>query len=400
MKNVYIAAAKRTAIGSFNGTLATVPAAQLGADVVRKILADTRVPGADIAEVLVGNILPAGCGQGVGRQVALGAGLPVEVPALSLNMACGSGMKAMMIAATGIRAGLGDLYIAGGAESMSRAPYLLAGARAGLGLGNQTMLDHMVHDALTDAFDGQHMGITAENVAARYGITREQQDAFAFASQQKAIAAVDAGAFDEEIVPVIVKTRKEEILFARDEYPNRKTSPEKLAALRPAFKKDGLVTAGNASGINDGAAFMLVASEEALKKYSLQPIAEVIGFGQDGVEPAVMGLGPAPAIRNALRMAGLSLDQIDCIELNEAFAAQSLGVLTELTQEHGVAIDALLAKTNVRGGAIALGHPVGASGARIAVTLLHLLRDKQAAYGLASLCIGGGMGVAVVFKRV
>jgi len=277
---------------------------------------------------------------------------------------------------------------------------MLSDARKGLGLGNQSLVDHMVYDALTDAFDGQHMGITAETVAERYGITREVQDAFAIKSQQKAIAAVDAGAFKEEIVPVTVKIRKDEIVFDTDEYPNRKTSLEKLAALRPAFKKDGTVTAGNASGINDGAAFALIATEDALAKYGLIPMAEIVSFGQGGVEPNVMGLGPIPAVRNALARAGMKLGDMDIIELNEAFAAQSLGVLTELSREHGVSMEALQAKTNVNGGAIALGHPVGASGMRIVVTLAHILKARAATYGLASLCIGGGMGTAVVLKRV
>ena len=400
MKKVYIAAAKRSAIGSFNGTLSALPAPHLAAEVIKRILSDTGMPAADIREVLVGCILPAGCGQGVARQASIYAGIPVEVPACSLDMACGSGMKAMMICVVSAWAGLGDLFIAGGTENMSRAPYLLADARKGLGLGEQKLADHMVHDALTDAFDGQHMGITAETVAERYGITREAQDAFAIKSQEKAIAAVDAGAFKGEIVPVTVKTRKEEIFFDTDEYPNRKTSLEKLAALRPVFKKGGTVTAGNASGINDGAAFALIATKDAVDKYGLAPMAEIIGFGQGGVEPNVMGLGPVPAVRNALAMAGLTLAEMDYIELNEAFAAQSLGVLMELSREHGISMDALQEKTNVNGGAIALGHPVGASGARIVVTLAHLLKAKAATYGLASLCIGGGMGTAVVLKRV
>ena len=400
MKKVYIAAAKRTAIGSFNGTLSTVPAPLFAADVVKRILSDTGVPASELQEVLVGNILPAGCGQGLARQVSIRAGIPIEVPAYALNMACGSGMKAMMNCVASAWAGLGDLFIAGGTESMSRAPYLLNDARKGLGLGNQPLVDHMVYDALTDAFDGQHMGITAETVAERYGITREVQDAFAINSQAKAIAAVDAGAFKEEIVPITVKVRKDEIVFDTDEYPNRKTSLEKLAALRPAFKKDGTVTAGNASGINDGAAFVLIATEDAVAKHNLKPLVEIIGFGQGGVEPNVMGLGPVPAARNALAMAGMKLGDMDYIELNEAFAAQSLGVLTELSKEHGVCMDALQAKTNINGGAIALGHPVGASGARIVVTLAHVLKAKAATYGLASLCIGGGMGTAVVLKRV
>lgn len=398
MKKSYIAAAKRTAIGSFNGGLSTVPAAELGAAVVKDILTQTGVPAAAVDEVIVGNILPAGCKQGIGRQVAILAGVPEEVPAYAVSMACGSGMKAVMAAVTNIAAGVGELYIAGGTESMSLAPYLLPGARQGLRMGNKEIIDHMVYDALTDAFHGYHMGITAENVAALYGITREEQDAFAYASQQKAICAIDAGAFKAEITPILVKVKKDETVFDTDEYPNRKTSPEKLAALRPAFQKDGTVTAGNASGINDGAAFLLVASEEAINAHNLTPLAEIVGIGQGGVAPKVMGLGPIPAIRMALKNAGLRLQDMDLVELNEAFAAQSLGVIAELSREHGLAKEEIFARANVNGGAIALGHPVGASGARILVTLVHVLREKKAGYGVASLCIGGGMGTAVVVK--
>jgi len=398
MEKVYLAAAKRTAIGAFSGGLCAVPAVDMGAAVVKDILASTGAPAAALDEVIVGNILPAGCKQGVGRQVAMGAGVPAEVPAYSIGMACGSGMKAVMTAASFIGAGLGSLYIAGGTESMSLAPYLLPGARQGLRMGNREVIDHMVYDALTDAFNGCHMGVTAENVAKRYGITRAEQDAFAYASQEKAIRAVDAGAFRAEITPVAVRSRKEEFVFDTDEYPNRKTSPEKLAALKPAFLEGGTVTAGNSSGINDGAAFLLLSSERAAKEYALNPIAEIAGFGQGGVDPAVMGLGPVPAIRAALKMAGLTLGDMEMIELNEAFAAQSLGVLRLLSEEHGVPQKELFARTNKNGGAIALGHPVGASGARILVTLAHGMRASGAELGLASLCIGGGMGTAVVLR--
>ena len=398
MEKVYIAAAKRSAIGSFNGGLSAVPAAQIGAAVVKDILALTGVPADRLDEVIVGNILPAGCGQGVARQVAIHAGVPVEVPAWGISMACGSGMKAVMSAAASVASGMGNVYLAGGTESMSLAPYLIPGARQGLRMGNKEIVDHMVFDALTDAFDGSHMGITAENIARKYGITREEQDAFAIASQQKAILAVDEGVFRAEITPIIVKNRKEETVFDTDEYPNRKTSLEKLASLKPAFIKDGTVTAGNASGINDGAAFLMIVSEQALKDYSLTPLAEIVAWGQGGVEPSVMGLGPVPAIRAALKMAGLKLADMQRIELNEAFAAQSLGVIKLLSEEHGVAAEALLARTNPNGGAIALGHPVGASGARIIVTLLAGMIAAKEEIGLASLCIGGGMGTAVVLK--
>lgn len=400
MEKSYIVSAKRTAIGSFNGALSTVPAADLGSAVVKDIFRESGVSPAVLDEVIVGNILPAGCKQGIGRQVAVNAGVPYEIPAYAVSMACGSAMKAIMTAVVNIRAGAGDLYVAGGTESMSLAPYLMPGARTGLRMGNKEIIDHMVYDALTDAFHGYHMGITAENVAKKHGISREAQDEFAYTSQQKAIKAVDGGAFKNEITPVSMRVRKEEVVVDTDEYPNRKTDLQKLATLRPAFLEGGTVTAGNASGINDGAAFALVASQSALEKHGLTPLAEIVGIGQGGVDPAVMGLGPVPAVAAALKNAGLRLKDMDLIELNEAFAAQSLGVVTELSQQHGVSVEDILARTNLNGGAIALGHPVGASGARIVVTLLHLMLQKGARYGLASLCIGGGMGTAVILKNV
>ncbi|MDR2908518.1 MAG: acetyl-CoA C-acetyltransferase [Oscillospiraceae bacterium] len=400
MQKVYIAAARRSAIGSFLGALAQTTVADIGAPVVRAILNDTGIPAARLDEVLVGNVLPAGEGQGVARQIAIHAGIPAAVPASGVNMVCGSGMKSIMNAAAYVKSGMGSLYIAGGAENMSLAPYLLQGARQGLRMGNKDLQDHMLADALTDAFEGYHMGVTAENVAEKYGITREAQDAFAMTSQEKAIRAVNGGEFADEIVPITVKRNKAEVSFDTDEYPNRSTSLEKLGALRPAFQKTGTVTAGNASGINDGAAFLLLASAAAVSEFGLTPLAEVVAVGQGGVDPSIMGMGPVPAIRAALKSANLSLADMDILELNEAFAAQALGVITELAAEHGVDKDAILAKANLNGGAIALGHPVGASGARITVTLTHLLRKKQARYGLASLCIGGGMGTAVVLRRV
>ena len=398
MQKVYIVAAKRSAIGSFAGGLSTVTAPVLGAAVARDVLQSAGVAADQLDEVIVGNILPAGCGQGVARQVAILAGVPVEVPAWGISMACGSGMKAVMTAAANVASGMGDLYLAGGTESMSLAPYLLPGARQGLRMGNKEIVDHMVYDALTDAFENIHMGITAENIAKKYGITREEQDAFSIASQEKAIRAVDAGAFRSEITPITIKVRKEEVVFDTDEYPNRKTSLEKLAALKPAFLPGGTVTAGNASGINDGAAFLLIASERAVKKHNLTPLAELVAWGQGGVEPNVMGLGPVPAVRAALKMGNLALSDMQRIELNEAFAAQSLGVVKLLCEEHGMEKETLLARTNPNGGAIALGHPVGASGARIIVTLLAGLRAAGEETGLASLCIGGGMGTAVILK--
>jgi acetyl-CoA C-acetyltransferase len=401
MEKVFIVSAKRTPVGSFLGSLKNTSASELGAVLVKNILEETSINPAEVDEVIVGNILPAGQGQGVARQVAIKGGLPIEVPAYSLNIACGSGMKAVMNAAISMRAGYNNLVIAGGVESMSGAPYLLpASLRSGYKMGDMKTIDHMIYDALTDAFDGIHMGVTAENIAAKYEISREKQDAFAAESQRRAIAAVDAGQFKDEIVPVKVKIGKEEVIFDTDEYPNRKTNLEKLSKLKPAFKKDGSVTAGNASGLNDGGSMMLIASEEAVKKYNLTPLAEIVGIGQGGVDPKVMGLGPTPAVRAALKDAGLKLQDINLLELNEAFAAQALGVVHELSVEHDMPEEEILSRTNVNGGAIALGHPVGASGNRIMVTLLHEMLKRKVEYGLASLCIGGGMGTAVILKRV
>ena len=398
---VFVVAAKRTPIASMLGALKDVPATEFGAEVVKQLVADSGIAPDKIDEVIVGNVLPASLGQGPGRQVAIKAGIPQEVPAYSLNMVCGSGMKSVINAYTSIKAGMANVIIAGGIESMSRAPMLIpATARSGHKMGNMTVIDHMIYDSLTDAYSGVHMGITAENVSEKYGITREMQDEFAIASQQKAIKAVDEGVFDEEIVPITIKGKKGDVVFARDEYPNRTTSLEKLGTLRPAFKKDGTVTAGNASGINDGASFVMLASEEAVKKYNLKPMVELIGVGQGGVDPQVMGLGPVPAIKNALSAANLTLDKLDVLELNEAFAAQSLGVVHELSEYYKVDKKAILAKTNVNGGAIALGHPVGASGNRIIVSLIYEMLHNNKKLGLASLCIGGGMGTAVVLKKV
>jgi acetyl-CoA C-acetyltransferase len=354
-----------------------------------------------VDELICGNILSAGLGQGIARQIAVRSGIPVEVCAYSLNMLCGSGMKAVLNAVSSIRSGEAELIVAGGVEAMSSAPYLLPKEiRKGFKMGAFQVEDHMLKDALTDAFENIHMGLTAENIALQYGITREEQDAFAFASQQKAIKAVDGGMFDEEIVPMNVKVGRDEVVFNKDEFPNRTTNPGKLASLRPAFKKDGTVTAGSASGINDGASFVLLASEKAVQENGLAPMAEILGVGQGGVEPSVMGLGPVPAIRKALQHAGMKLSDMELIELNEAFAAQSLGVVRELSREHDLSEGDIMDRTNLFGGAIALGHPVGASGNRILVTLLHGLKRTGRTVGLASLCIGGGMGTAVIVKRV
>lgn len=402
MKKVYVIGAKRSPIGSFLGTLSTLHPAEFGAQVLKALLAESAIDPAKLDEVLVGNILPAGLKHGVARQISIKSGVPAEVPAYGVNMVCGSGMKTVMNGFANIALGLHHLVVAGGVESMSSAPYMVpAKARSGLRFGDQPLLDHMIHDALTDAFEGYHMGITAEHIVDKYTISREDQDAFAFASQQKAAKADDAGRFKDEIVPITIPSRKGDLVFEADEYINRQTNLEKLSQLRPAFKKDGSVTAGNSSGINDGASFMLLASEDAVKQYNLKPIAEVVGIGQGGVDPSIMGLGPTPAIRQALKHAGLKLSDLDLLELNEAFSAQSLGVVTELAEEHGMSMDEIMAKTNVNGGAIALGHPVGASGNRILVTLLHeMLKQPKATLGLGSLCIGGGMGTAVILKKV
>ncbi|HPE40341.1 MAG TPA: acetyl-CoA C-acetyltransferase [Bacteroidales bacterium] len=399
-KKVYIVAARRTAIGKMFGTLASFSPGELGAIVIRDILNQTGVDPNQIDEVIGGNILSAGQGQGVIRQAAIKGGVPPHVPAYSINMVCGSGLKSVMTAYNDILVGDADLVLAGGTEVMSNAGFVLNGnLRNGVKMGNFTAIDHMVNDGLTDAFENYHMGITAENIAEKYQITREEQDQFAIHSQKKAIAAVDGGKFANEITPVEIVTKKETITFKDDEYPNRATSFEKLSTLRPAFKKDGTVTAGNASGINDSASFVLLASEDKMKELGLTPLAEIVAVGQGGVEPSVMGLGPVPAIRCALKKAGLKLSDIELFELNEAFAAQSLGVVHELVAEHGVTKEWIFERTNINGGAIALGHPIGASGNRILVTLVHELINENKQIGLASLCIGGGMGTAVIIKR-
>ncbi len=398
MRKAYIVAAKRSAIGTFMGSLMNVDVATMGATVLKETIAQAGIDPANLDEVIIGNVIAAGLGQNIARHIAIDAGIPVEVCAQSINMLCGSGLKAVMEATLRIQANFGDLYVAGGVESMSRAPYLIsADNRTGTKMGNQTMIDSMLYDGLTDAMYGIHMGVTAENIAEKYNLTREMRDEFALASQEKALAAIASGRFKDEIVPITYKTRKGEVVFDTDEHP-RATSMEKLAKLRPAFKKDGTVTAGNASGINDGASFVIVASEDAVKKYNLKPIAEVIGFGQGGVDPRVMGLGPTPAILNALKYADKKIEDMELVELNEAFAAQSLGVIHELEVETGMDREEFMAKTNVNGGAIALGHPVGASGNRILVSLLYELKKRNLKTGLASLCIGGGQGAAVIVE--
>ena len=401
MEKIYIVAAKRTPVGSFLGSLSKVSPSHMAGEVIKNIIEETKISPDVLDEVIIGNVLSAGHAQGVGRQSAIKGGVPYTVPAYSLNIICGSGMKAVMSAYQIIKSGEASLILAGGTESMSQAPHLLNhNIRTGIKMGDSVAKDHMILDALTDAFHGIHMGITAENIAELHNISREAQDEFSIESQEKAISAIDNGRFKEEIVPIEIKDRKGNIIVDTDEYPNRKTSLEKLSQLRPAFKKDGTVTAGNASGINDGAAVLLVASEAAVKKYNLTPLAEIVGVGQGGVDPLVMGLGPVPAIKNVLDKTGLKLQDIDLLELNEAFAVQSLGVMKELCEMYSLDPVWFKDKTNVNGGAIALGHPVGASGARILTTLVHEMKKRDSKYGLASLCIGGGMGTAIILKNI
>ena len=393
MKEIYVVNCCRTAIGSFGGTLKDTSSADLGAIVMKEALKRANVAPENVDEVMFGCILTAGLGQNVARQASIKAGIPVEVPAYTVGMVCGSGMKSVIEAARTIMAGDADIIIAGGTENMSAAPYTLPTARWGTRMGPGKMVDTMVNDGLTDAFSNYHMGITAENVCDDYGITRDELDAFALSSQQKTAKAQAEGRFKDEIVPVPVKVKKEIVNFEKDEYPRNETTAEALAKLKPAFKPDGgRVTAGNASGINDGATAIILASDEAVKKYHLKPMAKLIGWGQGGVEPRIMGVGPVPASKNALKKANLTIDDIDLVEANEAFAAQSIAVARELHFD--------MEKVNVNGGAISLGHPVGASGARIIVTLLYEMQKRDAAKrGLATLCIGGGMGVATIFEK-
>lgn len=401
MSKVYIVAAKRSAVGSFCGSLASLTASDLAAQVIRGTLEQSQINPEWLDEVIVGNVLGAAQGQGPGRMAALKAGIPFSVPAYTLNMICGSGMKVVMDAASHIKSGDAEMVLATGMESMSNAPHAMPSAiRQGVKMGEIKMVDTMLNDALVDPLLGIHMGLTAENIAEKHQLTREQQDQFSLTSQQRAVAAIAEGKFVEEIVPVTVKTRKGEMVFAVDEHPKADTTLEVLTKLRPAFKKDGTVTAGNASGLNDGAVAIVLASEAAVEKYQLQPLAELVGYAQGCVDPSVMGLGPVPAVKAALQKADLKLSDIELLELNEAFAAQALGVVVELAAEHGETVPTLLERTNVNGGAIALGHALGASGGRIIVTLLHEMKKRQLKYGLASLCIGGGMGTAVIVKSV
>ena len=393
MRDVYVVNCCRTAVGSFGGSLKDVPAPEMGAIVIKEALKRANVAPENVDEVMFGCILTAGLGQNVARQASLKAGIPIEVPAYTVGMVCGSGMKSVIEGARSIVAGDADIIVAGGTENMSAAPYSIPAARWGARMNNNKIIDTMVNDGLTDAFNNYHMGITAENVCDQWGITREELDEFAYNSQKKAAAARDSGRFNDEIVPVPVKVKKEIVEFKTDEFIKGDVSLEKMAKLKPAFKPDGgRVTAANASGINDGAAAIVLASKEAVEKYGLKPMFKLIGWGQGGVDPKIMGVGPVPASKNAMAKAGVTIEDIDLVEANEAFAAQSVAVARELKFD--------MSKVNVNGGAIAIGHPVGASGARIIVTLLHeMLKRDDAKKGLATLCIGGGMGVATIFEK-
>ena len=417
MKDLYVVNCCRTAIGSFGGSLKNTPAAEMGAVVVKEALKRANIAPENVDEVMFGCILTAAQGQNVARQVAIKAGIPYSVPAYTVGMVCGSGMKSVIEGARSILAGDSDVVVCGGTENMSAAPFASLDARWGARMGDKKLVDTMIKDGLWDAYNNYHMGTTAENINDIWGITREEQDAFAAASQQKTEAAQAAGRFDDEIVPVMVKVKKEMVPFAKDEYPKAGVTKEGIAKLRGAFpvspespnpqvvntfeptgiqdaadKGQPRVTAANASGINDGAAAIVLASGEAVEKYGLKPMAKLIGWGQGGVDPKIMGVGPVPASRQALKKAGLTIEDMDLVEANEAFAAQSIAVARELHFD--------MSKVNVNGGAIALGHPVGASGARIIVTLLHEMQKRpEAKRGLATLCIGGGMGVATIYEK-
>ncbi|SHI73183.1 acetyl-CoA acetyltransferase [Geosporobacter subterraneus DSM 17957] len=391
MKEVVIASAVRTAIGSFNGTLAALSPAELGAVVVKEAIHRAGIKPEQVDEVYLGCILQSGHGQGVARQAAVKAGIPVEVPATTVNILCGSGLRTVSLAAQTIMTGDNDIVIAGGTESMSQAPYLVKQSRFGHKMGHGEFIDSMIYDALTDVFNNYHMGVTAENVAEQWGISREEQDAFAARSQNRAERAKKEGKFKEEIVPVEIKTKKGITVFDEDEYIKEGVTAEALGKLKPAFKKDGSVTAGNASGINDGAAALVIMSKEKAEELGITPLATIVSHATTGVDPSIMGIGPVSASKKALQKAGLTIKDIDLVEANEAFAAQALAVAKDLELEDE--------KVNVNGGAIALGHPVGASGARILVTLLHEMKRRDAKRGLATLCIGGGMGTALIVER-
>lgn len=392
MTDIVIVAAARTAVGKFGGTLAKTPASELGSIVIRELLKRAQLTGDQIDEVILGQVLQAGTGQNPARQAVIKAGLPHAVPAMTINKVCGSGLKAVMLAAQAIRDGDSQIVIAGGQESMSLAPHVLPASRDGQRMGDWKLVDSMISDGLWDVYNQYHMGITAENVAKKHGITREAQDALALGSQQKAAAAQDAGRFKDEIVAVNLPQKKgDPIVFEADEYINRKTNAEALSGLKPAFDKAGSVTAGNASGLNDGAAAVVVVSAQKAESLGLKPLARIASYASAGLDPALMGMGPVPAARKALARAGWKPTDLDLLEINEAFAAQACAVHQEMGWD--------TSKVNVNGGAIAIGHPIGASGCRILVTLLHEMQRRNAKKGIASLCIGGGMGVALTLER-
>ncbi|MEE1869288.1 MULTISPECIES: acetyl-CoA C-acetyltransferase [Pseudomonas] len=392
MQDVVIVAATRTAVGSYQGALAAIPAVDLGAAVIRQLLTQTGIDAELVDEVILGQVLTAGAGQNPARQAAIKAGLPHAVPAMTLNKVCGSGLKALHLATQAIRCGDAEVIIAGGQENMSLANYVMPGARTGLRMGHSTLIDSMISDGLWDAFNDYHMGITAENLVEKYGISREEQDAFAAASQQKAAAAIEAQRFVDEITPILIPQRKgDPVAFATDEQPRAGTTAESLSKLKPAFKKDGSVTAGNASSLNDGAAAVMLMSAAKAQQLGLPILARIKAYANAGVDPAIMGIGPVSATRRCLEKAGWALSDLDLIEANEAFAAQALSVGKELGWD--------ASKVNVNGGAIALGHPIGASGCRVLVTLLHEMIKRDASKGLATLCIGGGQGVALAIER-
>lgn len=391
MSRVAIVSAKRTAIGSFGGSLKDIPAATLGAEVVKKSLEEINLSPTLVDEVIFGNVLGAGLGQNIARQIAIFAGIPQEKSAFVVNKVCGSGLKSVVLGAQSILLGDNDIVVCGGVENMSTAPYYTKDARFGAKLGNFELEDSIIHDGLTDAFENYHMGITAENIAEQFAISRKQQDEFAVLSQQKASAAIEKGKFSNEIVPITIKTRKEEKVFNTDEFVRPSTDLESLAKLRPAFKKDGTVTAGNASGINDGAACVILMSEKRANELGINILGFIDGYATAGLDNKVMGLGPIPATRKVLDKLNLTTDDIDLFELNEAFAAQSIAVLNELNLD--------TSKVNINGGAIALGHPIGASGCRILVSLVHELINENKNRGLCSLCIGGGQGISMVISR-
>lgn len=390
--NIVIVAAGRTAVGSFGGSLAEISAAQLGSTVISELLKKSGIKPDQIDEVILGQVLTAGVGMNPARQAAIYAGLPETVPCMTINKVCGSGLKAVALAAQAIRAGDAEIILAGGQENMSLAPHLLPNSRNGKKMGDWPLKDHMINEGLTDVFNNYHMGLTAENIVKKYGFTRESQDQFAAASQQKTEAAQKAGKFDEEIIPVEIPQRKgDPVIFAKDEFPRAGTTAESLAKLRPAFDKEGTVTAGNASGINDGAAIVIVMSERKAKELGLEPLAKITAYASAGVDPKIMGTGPIPATQLCLKKAGWTVNDLDLIEANEAFAAQAMSVDKDLGWD--------TSKVNVNGGAIAIGHPIGASGCRILVTLLHEMKRRDAKKGLATLCIGGGQGVALAVER-